>query len=554
MFPLIALLFATIAFGEPVTDEWWKGKEACPDKSKVEKDKFQDDETGRKFWATRCVLNGELHGNITQWWDDTEQLKLTGYWWNNEQSGNWKNYSPKGRHTSTRTYKNGKLEGPATYFNEDNTYSGEYVGGKKSGAWITKYLDGKTKLTATWRDGLKQGPATDYHPNGQKKGMGLWTADKQDDEWVFWYETGQIRLQIDWKDGIREGGITEYYENGQKRHVGFKKAGQDHGEWTRWDKDGNRTEHARYAYGEKVEDIPDPEPEPAPAPVAVAAAPAKEMRGPTNLPSVDEPVKTGMKAPNDAAVVIGIEDYAFIAEVPYAKRDANAFYDFLVYTRGVPTQNIRLIDSAASKEKIKRATAEVAQLASDDGVVWVYFAGHGAASPTNGERMLLGVDVQADMDSFEARSLKMSELQELGGQGGADVMMVMDTCYAGKGRGGDDLVAGKRFAVPSYAVAKTPKIAEWTAAGPNELSGPIDSVRHGAFTYFVIGALRGWADGELDDKPDGKVTAEEANLFVASAMRSANLTDQRPVLNAEGADSWVLSIGATEAKPTITPR
>ena len=36
-------------------------------------------------------------------------------------------------------------------------------------------------------------------------------------------------------------------------------------------------------------------------------------------------------------------------------------------------------------------------LATDGGVVWVYFAGHGAASPETGERLLLGDDIRPDL-------------------------------------------------------------------------------------------------------------------------------------------------------------
>jgi hypothetical protein len=44
------------------------------------------------------------------------------------------------------------------------------------------------------------------------------------------------------------------------------------------------------------------------------------------LPSVDEPETTGDRHPSDAAVVIGIEDYFALNDVPYADRDATAVY------------------------------------------------------------------------------------------------------------------------------------------------------------------------------------------------------------------------------------
>lgn len=89
--------------------------------------------------------------------------------------------------------------------------------------------------------------------------------------------------------------------------------------------------------------------------------------------------------------------------------------------------------------------------------------------------------------------------------------------------------------------------AQWTAAGPNQLSAPLDGQNHGAFTYFVLGALRGWADGELDGQRDGKVTAAEAQAFVAHALRRFELAHQQPVWL--GPDDLVLATGVTEEPP-----
>ena len=50
-----------------------------------------------------------------------------------------------------------------------------------------------------------------------------------------------------------------------------------------------------------------------------------------------------LRAPDDAAVVIGIEDYAFLPDVPFAERDAQAVSDLLVYTIGVPADRVRVL-------------------------------------------------------------------------------------------------------------------------------------------------------------------------------------------------------------------
>jgi hypothetical protein len=254
------------------------------------------------------------------------------------------------------------------------------------------------------------------------------------------------------------------------------------------------------------------------------------------LPAVDEPVRTGAASPDEAALVVGIEDYFVLPDVPHASRDAEAFAAFLRHTRGVPADRIRRLDRA-SREQILAALDE---LAAD--VVWVYFAGHGAASPSTGERILLGADAQPDLAAFESRAVSVAELRaRIGGR----AVLVLDTCYNGFGRAGAALLEGKRFAVPAWA-EPMPDTIEWAAAGPDEWSGVLPGADHGAFTWAVLGALRGWADAD----GDATVTLDEAQAWVARALPAVGVVDQHP--HAHGPGDFVLSVAA-EAAPPLEP-
>ncbi len=278
-------------------------------------------------------------------------------------------------------------------------------------------------------------------------------------------------------------------------------------------------------------------PVPAPVPAPVASA----------WPSVDDPLRVDGKGPEDAAVVIGLEDYAFIADVPYAHRDATAFYNTAVYTLGIRMDRVFHLE-AGSVEQIRAALRSAGAQVGPGGKVWVYFAGHGAASPVTREQVLLGDDVRADPNAFDTRALPVSEVEALAAAGGGQPVVILDTCFAGQGRGGEDLIAGTRFAVPSYAVS-TGGGVQWTAAGPNELSGPLDDAEHGAFTYFMVGALRGWADGELSGVRDGVVTGDEAQAYVRRALKAVQVRSQTPAwVGASGGDV-VLSHGTEEGPP-----
>lgn len=268
------------------------------------------------------------------------------------------------------------------------------------------------------------------------------------------------------------------------------------------------------------------------------------------LPSVDGRLPTGKRAPLDSAVVVGLQDYLLIPDVPGARRDAEAFYNLLLYTRGVPAHRIRLLTSG-SNEHIRQAVKEAGAEVGPGGMVWFYFAGHGAASPTTRERLLLGDDVRADAVGFESRAVSVAELEQLASARGARATFVLDTCYAGVGRDGQSLM-NTRFLVPAYETRAAGGVAEWNATGPSQLSGPLPGTDHGAFSYFVLGALRGWADGELDGQRDGRVTGEEANAYVGRALRAGQIRDQQPVwVGAEGGRDWILSEGAGELGPAF---
>lgn len=258
-----------------------------------------------------------------------------------------------------------------------------------------------------------------------------------------------------------------------------------------------------------------------------------------DLPGIDDPLRTGQKSSRDSAVVIGIEEYLFLQlGVPYAMRDAEAFENLAIYTLGIPPSRVQLLQGPTCAQMIK-ALQQAGEETGTDGTVYVYFAGHGAASSA-GERLILGADVPYDVDLFEDSGLTLDRVQRLAGVGGAHVVLLVDACYTGAGRNGGALVEGGRTYVPHGAVEVESRATVWTAAGPDEVAGPLDAVRHGAFSYFAIGALRGWADGELDGERDGQVSAAEADRFVGRALKEVGIRSQHPSLDG---DDTVLAIG-----------
>ncbi len=272
-------------------------------------------------------------------------------------------------------------------------------------------------------------------------------------------------------------------------------------------------------------------------------------------PNIDKQLALpNASAPGDAAVVIGIEEYAFLTDAPFAERDADVFEEFLLYTRGVPQDRVaQLRYPDASSAAIRAAVEEMGALVQPGDTLWIYFAGHGVAAPDNGERLLLGDSVKAKAEEIRAGAVPLEELKGLArGATEGDIVVLVDACYNGDSRGGEQLFS-ERFAFPlSYASTPAPSLVEWTATGPSQLASPLYEPEHGAFTYFAVGALRGWADGAIG-QPDGVVTLEEADAYVEDALKAVKIRGQTPSLVSSDPQRPIVSGGAAlESAPSLS--
>ena len=263
------------------------------------------------------------------------------------------------------------------------------------------------------------------------------------------------------------------------------------------------------------------------------------------LPSFADPVRAGSPAPGDVAVAIGVEDYASLPDAPFAHADATLVRDTLVQTRGVPAGRATLVLDP-TRDELRRSLGEAGRSAGEGDTVWVYFAGNGFVN--RGHRVLLAADAAAsgaagseeeepqaastvaDTAGGQAASpgptpsarralasggLSATQVKSLAGVGGARVVLILDVPFSGTGRDGAAVTPweGDRTAGDQGNDASG-RLLEWRAGDVRDGAPVWEAAGHGLFTWFVVGALRGWADGELGDAADGEVTAEEAGHYV----------------------------------------
>lgn len=240
----------------------------------------------------------------------------------------------------------------------------------------------------------------------------------------------------------------------------------------------------------------------------------------TPAPPIGPAVRTGERSSKDAAIVIGNEAYQTLPQATHALRDADAWEDWLVHSVGVRSSRVTRLSDVGGAEMWSQ-TRKAAGRVAKKGTLWVVFSGHGAVTaPEGGRRTLLGVDADAATLGVNGLNLEEAARLLLRSRKAERVVFILDASFDGTGRDGLPLVPGLDLEVPATEpIADDPRIVVWAASASD---APVDTWRaasHGTFTWAALGALRGWADGELDGQRDGRVTLAEANAYVGWTER-----------------------------------
>lgn len=253
-------------------------------------------------------------------------------------------------------------------------------------------------------------------------------------------------------------------------------------------------------------------------------------------PPLDATRLRGKPKPNAAALVIGVEDYLTLPMAQFAGRDARAFGEFATSALGLETARVKVLTGAEARLlDIEKAIdtwlkAEIQSGATD---VYVFFAGHGLASPDGRDLYLIPHD--GDRAILKRSAIDRDRLiASILGHGAANVTLFLDTCYSGGTRGGATLIADAR---PLMIVPKDqglpPAANLLAAAGNDQLSSSYAAARHGIYSYFLMRGLMGDADAD----GDRVLTLAELSTFVQRNTRreAARLgRDQSPVLVGDG--------------------
>jgi WD40 repeat protein len=214
-------------------------------------------------------------------------------------------------------------------------------------------------------------------------------------------------------------------------------------------------------------------------------------------------------------LAVGINQYKNTKlSLNYAKPDAEAFGTLLMQNgnnlfKAVEVHSI--YDEDATREKILKKLDELSTKIHPEDVFIFFFAGHGSMVdnqfyfiPTESSRLY-------DASSLNREAIEASVLQEKFSRISAlKQLIIMDACQSG---GSVELLA-TRGAGEEKAIAQLSRSAGihvMASAGSEQFATEFSELGHGLFTYVLIQALQGKADGA---PKDGKVTIYELKSYI----------------------------------------
>ncbi|MGK0362684.1 MAG: hypothetical protein ACI9U2_005005, partial [Bradymonadia bacterium] len=251
------------------------------------------------------------------------------------------------------------------------------------------------------------------------------------------------------------------------------------------------------------------------------------LAGCTALPleaALDQ-VRAERGAEKDVALIVAIEDYDKAPDIPGARANARLWRQWF-HARG--TRDVRVIEDAGATHGwgrentphglLPKIDAAADQARKTGGTLWFVFIGHGAPVSDRGkaEGVLLAHGVKQTAASLRTHGIFVdADLMPRLAKARKSVA-VLDACFSGQS-GDGALVPGLQPLIPAaFSVSKA--VTVFTAAKGTEFAGPLPGANRPAFSYLMLGALAGWADGEIDRKHDRTVSSEEAFEWVKLQM------------------------------------
>jgi WD40 repeat protein len=219
-------------------------------------------------------------------------------------------------------------------------------------------------------------------------------------------------------------------------------------------------------------------------------------------------------------VAIGINKYRNSRyDLNYARADAEGVLRMLTERGQALFRQVHVypvFDAEATAEGIRAALGQVTASARPQDVLAFYYAGHGVTGKdARGQLEFFIVPTEItqlyDEEALRAHAIAASELVELSRAIQAQKQVfILDACESG----GVERAFARRGAAEEKALAQLARAAGvhvLASTGTEQFATEFAELGHGLFTYVMIDALKGAADGA---PRDGKLTVHELKAYV----------------------------------------
>ena len=250
------------------------------------------------------------------------------------------------------------------------------------------------------------------------------------------------------------------------------------------------------------------------------------------------------------ALIIGISRYKNtsrgIPNLDFADLDARSIYQVLQRpeTGGFAPENMMLLDNEkATLARIREALSNFLSRASEDDLLLIFFAGHGAPDPFAPQNLYL-LAYDTDVSSMPETALAMSDFRSYIDRNvrSKRLVLLLDACHsAGLSNEGTRDIANN---LANLYLEKLLYQEEGRAIiSSSDVNEPSRESRqwgngHGVFTYYLLDGLKGSAD----TNHDRLVSVGELFRYVRQKVRTATNQQQNPRLLVGNNEQLTLAI------------
>jgi WD40 repeat protein len=233
-------------------------------------------------------------------------------------------------------------------------------------------------------------------------------------------------------------------------------------------------------------------------------------------------LKAAEASSNLYILAIGLNEYKNAGyNLNYGRADAQSVADEVEQRGRRIFKEIKkriILDADATRSNIEAAFAEIIKQAKPQDAFVFYYAGHGIMSESDDKNLadfyLVLFDVvriYGDDESLATNGIAARNLREmLKNVRAQKQLIILDACESG---GALETIA-TRGASEEKAImqlARSAGVAVLASAGQDQLATEFGKLGHGVFTYALLKALGGEADGS---PKDGKITVKELEAYL----------------------------------------